>query len=229
MKDRWIIGCEESQAITIAMRKLGIEAFSNDLKPAGGGHPEWHIQGDVFEVIKSERFNKGIFHPSFTFLANSGSQWLSHPEDKHLPFDQRRPNPFYPNRREDQKEAIDFAKRLYSLLTICALENPIGVLSKPENLGKPTQIINPYQFGDEATKTTCLWLRGLPLLTHTDIVGKGERTVFKSGKSMPTWYLQAAKHNAYNRSEIRSKTFPGIANAMAEQWGLGKNTPGLLF
>jgi hypothetical protein len=111
-------------------------------------------------------------------------QWLSHPDDKDLPFDERRPHPKYPNRRQDMLDSAEFVKALYnSDIKHIAIENPVGLLSS--RWRKPDQIIQPYMFGDEATKTTCLWLKNLPLILPTNIVGKGERTVFSSGKSHP--------------------------------------------
>jgi site-specific DNA-cytosine methylase len=218
---RILIACEESQATTKAFRKLGHEAFSCDLLPCSGGHPEWHFQEDIFEVIKREpKFDLMVAHPPCTYLTGSGVQWLSHPEDKHLPFDERRPNPKYPNRRQDMLDSVEFVKALYnSDIEHVAIENPVGLLSS--RWQKPNQIVQPYMFGDEATKTTCLWLKNLPLLQPTNIVGKGERTVFSSGKSHPKWYADALK-NAKTKEErqtLRSKTFPGMAEAFATQWG----------
>lgn len=216
---RILIACEESQATTKAFRKLGHEAFSCDLLPCSGGHPEWHYQCDIFEVI-----NKGwdlmVAHPPCTFLTGSGVQWLSNPEDKALPFEERRPHPKYLNRRNDMLDSVEFVKALYDAdIKHIAIENPVGLLSS--RWRKPDQIVQPYMFGDEATKTTCLWLKNLPLLLPTNIVGKGERTVFASGKSHPKWYADALK-NAKTKEErqtLRSKTFEGMAQAFAEQWG----------
>jgi hypothetical protein len=214
-----LVACEESQTVTKAFRALGHEAYSCDLLPCSGGHPEWHYQQDVFEVI-DKGWDLMIAHPPCTFLAGSGAQWLSHPEDKELPFDDRRPHPKYPNRRQDMLDSVEFVKALYnSDIKHIAIENPVGLLSG--RWRKPDQIIQPYMFGDEATKTTCLWLKNLPLLLPTKIVGKGERTVFSSGKSHPKWYADALK-NAKTKEErqtLRSKTFQGIADAIANQWG----------
>jgi hypothetical protein len=216
---RILIACEESQATTKAFRKLGHEAFSCDLLPCSGGHPEWHFQQDVFEVIDMG-WDLMVAHPPCTFLAGSGAQWLSNPEDRDLPFDERRPHPKYPNRRQDMLDSVEFVKALYNAnIKHIAIENPVGLLSGKWR--KPDQIVQPYMFGDEATKTTCLWLKNLPLLVPTDVVGKGERTVFSSGKSHPKWYADALK-NAKTKEErqtLRSKTFEGMANAFAEQWG----------
>lgn len=234
-----IVGCEESQAVCLAFRAKGHEAYSCDLKPCSGGHPDWHFECDIFQVLKAgtlttqsgktvfiKSFDLAIFHPTCTFVARSSVQWLSHPEDKHLPFELRRPHPRYPNRREDMRESVKFVKALWdSNIPRVAIENPVGLLSSLWR--KPNQIINPWQFGDEATKTTCLWFRGLPLLKPTKIVGKGARTFFASGKSHPEWYAEAMRNakTKAERQEIRSKTFPGIANAMADQWGTPKTGP----
>ena len=219
-----LLACEESQAICKAFRKLGFEAFSCDLLPCSGGHPEWHLQQDVFEVI-DKGWDLMIAHPPCTFLAVSGVAWLSHPEDKELPFEARRPHPKYPNRRNDMVESVEFVKKLYACsIPMVAIENPIGLLST--RYRKPDQIIQPYMFGDAATKTTCLWLKNLPTLTPTKVVSKGERfewTDSKTGKkkSQPLWYYEAfcnAK-TKQERQTLRSKTFQGIADAMAMQWG----------
>ena len=216
---RILVACEESQATTKAFRALGHEAFSCDLLPCSGGHPEWHYQCDVFEVINLG-WDLMVTHPPCTYLAGSGAQWLSNPEDKHLPFEERRPHPKYPNRRQDMLDSVEFVKKLYeSNIEHIAIENPVGLLSS--RWRKPDQIVQPYMFGDEATKTTCLWLKNLPLLSPTNIVGKGERTVFGSGKSHPKWYADALK-NAKTKEErqtLRSKTFQGMAEAFASQWG----------
>jgi len=215
-----LIACEESQAVCKAFRERGFEAYSCDLLPCSGGHPEWHIQGDALIEAYSGKYDLMIAHPPCTFLSGSGVQWLSHPEDKLLPFDERRPHPKYPNRRQDMLDSVEFVTALHnSPIPLISIENPVGLLSS--RWRKPDQIIQPYMFGDEATKTTCLWNKGLPLLKATDIVGKGERTVFASGKSHPAWYADALK-NARTKAErqtLRSKTFPGIAKALAYQYG----------
>ena len=215
-----LVGCEESQAITIALRKLGHEAFSCDLLPCSGGHPEWHIQGDIFVAIASRKWDMLIAHPPCTFLTSSAVQWLSHPEDRNLAWEDRRPHPKYPNRRADMLASVEFVKALYNCeIPLVAIENPVGLLST--RFRKPDQIIQPYQFGDEATKGTCFWLKGLPKLAHTKLVGKGEFVNFKSGKRMQKWMADAlavAKTDAERRT-LRSKTFKGIADAIAQQWG----------
>lgn len=214
-----LIACEESQAVTKAFRELGHEAYSCDILPASGGHPEWHIQRDVFEVI-NEGWDLMVAHPPCTFLAVSGASWYYHPEDKNLPVEQRRPHPRYPNRAMDREMAVGFFMALMNApIERIAVENPIGIMSS--RFRKPDQIVQPWQFGDSASKSTCLWLKNLPKLTATEIVDKGEIVTFASGKSMYKWYadiLYTAKTKE-ERQTLRSKTFPGIAKAMAEQWG----------
>jgi hypothetical protein len=215
-----LIACEESQAVCKAFRSLGHEAYSCDIQECSGEHPEWHIQGDAIEVAYGQDWDMMIAHPPCTYLAVSGARWMYHPDDKDLPFEDRRPHPKHPHRRQQQAEAMEFVLKLSSTpIPRIAIENPVSVISSKWR--KPDQIIQPWQFGHEATKSTCLWLKGLPLLEPTDIVGKGERVVFKSGKSHPAWYAEAFNkaRTREDRSKMRSKTFEGIATAMAEQWG----------
>ncbi len=228
-----LVACEESQAVTKELRNLGHNAYSCDLLKCSGGKPQWHFNMDVFKVIK----NKGgmlqngksvtingdwdmmIAHPPCTFLAVSGAKWYYDPADKDKPVEERRPHPRFPNRVKEREEAVKFFKRLWNVkIPKIAIENPVGIMST--RLCKPTQIVQPWMFGDEATKTTCLWLKGLPLLTETDKVGKGERRFFKSGKSQPMWYSNAltTAKSSEERRTLRSKTFLGMAKAMAEQW-----------
>ena len=236
---RVLIACEESQAITKEMRALGHEAYSCDLLPCSGGHPEWHFNCDVFDIIDFrggtlqdgseayvDKWDLMIGHPPCTFLSVSGAQWYYHPEDKDLPTDERRPHPKYPHRAKDREDALQFFKALMEAdVEKIVLENPVGVISTLYR--KPDQIVQPYQFGDEATKTTCLWFKNVDPLVHTKVVGKGEREVFASGKSHPKWYADAMKNakTPAERRTLRSKTFPGMAKAMAEQW---TNTENLL-
>lgn len=213
-----LVACEESQTITKELRALGHEAFSCDILPCSGGHPEWHRHQDVFEVI-NEGWDMMIAHPPCTFLSVSGAQWYYHPKDKHLPTEDRRPHPNFPNRAKDREDAVKFFLKLAKApIDKIAIENPIGIMSS--RWRKPNEIVQPYMFGDEATKTTCFWTKNLPKLEPTEMVGKGERVVFKSGKSMPKWYAEAltkAKTKA-ERQTLRSKTFMGMAKAIAEQW-----------
>lgn len=220
---RILVACEESQAITKELRALGHDAFSCDLLPCSGGHPEWHLQCDVFEAIKL-KWDVMIAHPPCTFLSASGAGWLYHPEDKGLPTQDRRPHPKYPNRAKDRDDAIEFVKRLYDSDIPCiAIENPIGSLSSLWR--KPDQIVQPWMFGDKASKSTCFWLKGLPKLVPTDIVEKGEFFEWTDGKSgkikrQPMWYYKALSEakTPEQRRTLRSKTFQGMAKAIAKQW-----------
>lgn len=221
---RILVACEESQAVTKELRALGHEAFSCDLLPCSGGHPEWHIQADVFEVVKLG-WDIMIAHPPCTFLSSSGAGWLYHPDDKHLPTQERRPHPLYPNRIKDRDDAVEFVKRLYESDIPCiAIENPIGQLSSLWR--KPDQIVQPWMFGDKASKSTCFWLKGLPKLEPTEIVDKGEFFEFttKKGeiKKQPMWYFKALSEakTAEERRTLRSKTFQGMAKAMSKQWSI---------
>ena len=195
-----LIACEESQTVCKAFRKLGFNAFSCDILPCSGGHPEWHLHCDVIGVIKDKKgvletrddfvlegdWDLMIAHPPCTYLSVSGARWYYHPDDKDLPIDQRRPHPNFPTRAQDRKEAIEFFLALANAdIPRIAIENPVGIMSKL--FQKPNQIVQPYWFGDEATKTTCLWLKNLPNLVPTKMVGKGERVVLSSGKSLPKW------------------------------------------
>lgn len=230
---RVLVACEESQAVTKELRKLGHEAYSCDLLPCSGNHPEWHFNIDVFKVIKElggelqngktikvKKWDLMIAHPPCTYLAVSGARWFYHPEDKELPVSQRRAHPKYKDRIKHREEALKFFIKLTKVpIEKIAIENPIGIVSS--RYRKPDQIVQPYMFGDEATKTTCLWLYGgLPHLKPTKIVGKGERIEFSSGKSQPKWYSDAfvKAKTPEERRTLRSKTFPGLAKQMAKQW-----------
>lgn len=210
--------CEFSGIVRDAFLRRGHDAVSCDLLPTESPGP--HIQGDCLSLLDKygcpncngdgcERcapFDLVIAFPPCTHLATSGARH------------------FEAKRRDGrQREAIEFFRQLaeWPAPRVC-VENPVGIMSTEYR--KPDQIIQPWQFGDEAQKTTCLWLRGLPPLSVDDplfrestVVGRGEFTVFKSGKRHPKWYADAMA--SPDRAKIRSKSFQGIANAMAEQWG----------
>ena len=189
-----LVACEESQAVTKELRLLGHEAYSCDILPQSGGHEEWHIQHDVLDVI-TYKWDMMIAFPPCTHLAVSGARWF---EEK--------------SKDGRQQEGIDFFMQFVNApINKIAIENPIGIMSKIYR--KPDQIIQPWQFGDTFQKSTCLWLKNLPLLTATKIVDKGEFVTFKSGKRMSKWFA-----DSFADGHKRSKTFPGIAKAMAEQW-----------
>jgi hypothetical protein len=234
---RILVACEESQAITKELRKLGHDAFSCDLLPCSGGHPEWHFQEDVFKIIdnqggilqngemnvSADQWEMMIAHPPCTFLAVSGARWYYHPEDKDMPVQNRRPHPRFPNRANDRDEALEFFIKLCEApIKKIAVENPVGIVNTKYK--KPTQTVHPWMFGDEASKATCLWLKNLPKLEPTNVVGKGERVVLSSGKSLPKWYSDALTKakSAAERRTLRSKTFMGMAKAMAVQWTIVK-------
>ena len=215
---RVLLGCEESQAVTKEFRKLGHEAFSCDIQECSGGHPEWHYQQDIFEVINMG-WDMMICFPPCTHLAVSGAAHF-----KKKIADGR------------QQQGIDFFMAMVNAdIPKIAIENPVGIMSRIYK--KPTQIIQPYFFGDEAQKTTCLWLKNLPLLKHfkeADMFNdkithcrKGEFVELQSatGKKVKfsKWEYECAKSNIKIRAKLRSKTFPGIAKAMAEQWGKVRN------
>ena len=216
-KMKVLVACEESQAVTKAFRALGHEAYSCDIQPCSGGHPEWHIMGDVLEQL-SKGWDLMIAHPPCTFLSVSGARWMYHADDKHLPTSERIPHPKHPHRRQYQREALDFVQALMDApIPKIAVENPVSVISS--QIRKPDQIIQPWQFGHEATKKTCLWLKNLPKLEHTKVVEKGARVFSKSGKSYPEWMNSARSLPDAERRKARSKTFSGMAEAMADQWG----------
>jgi len=213
-----LVGCEESQAVTIEFRKLGIEAYSCDLQECSGGHPEWHYQEDIFEVINREQWDMMIAFPPCTYLTVAGARWLYNKDGSKNE-----------SRWVAQDDAVEFVKKLYySNIKRIAIENPVGKLSSLWM--KPTQIIQPFYFGDEAQKTTCLWLKDLPKLQHLKNAnlfeknithcGKGEMVTTSTGKTFSKWYWETSrgKGKGKERQILRSKTFPGIAKAMATQW-----------
>jgi len=209
-----LVACEESQAITKEFRNMGHDAYSCDLLPCSGGHPEWHYQEDVFEVIKKQEWDIMIAHPPCTYLAVSGARWMYNKDGS-----------VNEERLQNQNDALDFVKRLMDApIKSIAIENPISVISS--QIRKPDQIVHPYHFGDKASKSTCLWLKNLPKLEHTEVVEKGEFKEWidkKSGKlkKQAKWYYDAlitAKSSAERRT-LRSKTFKGMAEAIADQWG----------
>lgn len=214
-----LIACEESQAVCIEFRKLGHEAYSCDIQECSGGHPEWHIKDDVLKYLKPvvgqvwfqngdrkyiNRWDLMIGFPACTHLAVSGAAW----------FDEK-------IKDGRQKQGIDFFMMLVnSPIKYKAIENPIGIMSTKYR--KPDQIIHPYYFGDPEPKSTCLWLYGLPKLFHAK-----ESDLFTKKTHVDPEYIYTSNGNKYSRihylgggsGKERSKTFPGIAKAMATQWG----------
>ena len=202
-----LVACEESQAVTVAFRNIGHEAFSCDILPASGGHPEWHLQEDVTALL-SEHWDMILAFPPCTYLTVTGNRW----------FNIERCGAKAIQRHKDREEAVAFFMLFANAdCPKVAIENPVGIMSS--RWRKPDCIIQPYQFGDPYEKKTCLWLKGLAPLQPTNVVAPPNRTQFRSGKTMPTWYAEAWQLPKAERAKLRSKTFPGIAKAMAEQWG----------
>lgn len=202
---RVLVACEESQEVCKAFRALGHDAYSCDIQECSGGHPEWHIKGDVLLVLNGYRifwtmdgmehddvlcdpWDLIIAHPPCTDLAVSGARW-------------------FPEKRKDgrQQASVDFFMQFVNAdCDRIAIENPIGIMSTVYR--KPDQIIQPWQFGHGETKATCLWLKGLPPLKPTDIV---------EGREQRVWRMAPGPE----RAKLRSRTYSGIARAFAEQWG----------
>lgn len=203
-----LVACEESQRVCIAFRKRGYEAYSCDIQEPSGGHPEWHILGDALKAIRAggfatmdgmlhfvKRWDLIIAHPPCTHLAVSGAVWFTNgKKPKYL-----------------QDEAAQFFMQFIKAdCDHIAVENPICVMST--RYRKPDQIINPYQFGHPRQKKTCLWLKGLPKLKETNNVYE-EMMKLPERERCEIWWMGS------NHAKERSKTFEGIAEAMAEQWG----------
>lgn len=216
-----LIACEESQEVCKAFRARGHNAFSCDIQPCSGGHPEWHIQGDCLPLLNGRcsfvtqdgsswsigsPWDLIIAHPPCTDLAVSGAAWFE-------------------RKRKDgsQQRSIDFFMKFTNIdCDHVAIENPVCIMSTIWR--KPDQIIQPYEYGHHARKKTCLWLKNLPLLVPTDIVDPGEIVGrgFSVGSSSDCARDENGKIIAWNdprTAKIRSKTYSGIAAAMAEQWG----------
>ena len=210
-----LVACEESQTVCKAFRKKGHEAYSCDLQDCSGGHPEWHIWGDVLEVLNGDcafmdreggvhwvdKWDLIIAHPPCTDLAISGVKW-------------------FPEKQKDlrqQKAVVFFMQMALAHCDRIAVENPVGIMSSCYR--QPDQIIQPYEYGHKARKATCLWLTGLPPLKPTKIVEPD--LVYYKTKDGGVTSFSADYGSGYDadRSRRRSKTYEGIAKAMADQWG----------
>lgn len=204
-----LVACEESQAVTIEMRRMGHTAFSCDIIDCSGGHPEWHIKQDVLPLLDGDclfttcdgqhhyqifQWDMIIAFPPCTHLCNSGARWFT---------EGRKPLSL-------RDEAAEFFMRFVTAdCERIAIENPIGVMST--RYRKPNQVIHPWMFGHPEQKATCLWLKGLPNLVETDNV-KDYMMTLPPRKRSRIWWLGSG------HAKERSKTFPGVAKAMAEQW-----------
>ena len=213
-----LVACEESQEVCKAFRARGHNAFSCDIQECSGGHPEWHIWGDALLSIKGGRLSTMdgqthdidkwdliIAHPPCTDLAVSGARW-------------------FPEKQKDlrqQKAVAFFMQMICAPAAKVAVENPIGIMSTVYR--KPDQIIQPYEYGHPVRKSTCLWLKGLPKLIPTNIVSSEyDEHGFSIGGALRWAYDENGKVISWNdprTAKARSKTFPGVARAMAEQWG----------
>lgn len=221
-----LVACEESQTVCKAFRERGHEAYSCDIQEPSGGHPEWHILGDALKAVDGGqittmdgvthdigKWDLLIAHPPCTYLTVAGNRWFS--IEKYG--DKAR------KRAEKREHAVAFFMSFINApVGRIAVENPVGYMSR--RFRKPDCIIQPFQFGEHARKATCLWLKNLPSLTPTKIVDPGE--------ILPGWYSVGASAcfatdedgkilgwDDPRTAKARSKTFPGIATAMAEQWG----------
>jgi hypothetical protein len=202
-----LIACEYSGRSREAFRALGHDAWSCDLLPAEDGS-EYHIQGDLFEVVASGDWDLLVAHPPCTYLCSSGLHW----------------NKRVPGRAEKTEEALEFVRRIMALpVPRIAIENPMGCIST--RIRPADQYVQPYEFGDDASKKTGLWLKGLPLLVADPAQRvPGRMVTLPSGKTVERWANQTDSGQnrlgpGEDRWKERSRTYMGIANAMALQWG----------
>ena len=195
---RVLIACEVSGTVRDSFRELGYEAYSCDLQEADS---PYHIQEDVSDIL-DEGWDMIIAHPPCTYLTVTANRWLN---------DER-----YPNRKQDREDAVAFARMFYDKAELVAIENPVGYLSTAWR--RPDQWIQPYEYGHTVSKKTGLWLKGLPKLTPTDVV-EPEYVYTSTGKKFSKWYWEVSRLQGQDRRNARSKTFKGIADAMAKQWG----------
>lgn len=215
-----LIACEESQIVTRAFRNLNIEAWSCDLQECSGGHPEWHLQMDVFEAVKLKEWKMMIAFPPCTYLSSAGLHYCNIERHGQKAID----------RIKKRNKAIEFFLDLYSLpIEYICIENPVGHISS--NILKPTQIIHPYYFGDNDMKRTALWLKNLPPLQYrkeNDLFGFKTATekpvpyqvqIRKAtGQIKKRYFTDSIVNNKFRSAKEKSKTFQGIAHAMADQW-----------
>ena len=212
-----LVACEESQRTTMELREHGYEAYSCDIQNCSGGHPEWHIKGDALKLINgncyfrtcdgkrhriSGKWDLLIAHPPCTYLTNCGNGW----------FNEKKYGAKAVKRRVDRIEAAEFFMKFINAdCDRIAVENPVGWMNTVYR--KPNQIIQPYQFGDPYAKKTCFWTKGLPNLIPTEIIPM--ENVNKT-KGRGNWF--DCPKGGVSRAKWRSKTFPGVSKAIAEQW-----------
>lgn len=212
-----LVACEESQRTTIELRQRGYEAYSCDIQDCSGGHPEWHIKGDALKLINGKCYFKTcdgkrhrisgkwdllIAHPPCTYLTSCGNRWFNedvYGKDAVL-------------RRQNRIEAANFFMKFMNAdCEKIAVENPVGWMNTAYR--KPDQIVQPYQFGDPYAKRTCFWTKGLPKLKSTEVIPKN---LVNKTHGKGNWY--DCPKDGIPREKWRSKTFPGISKAIAEQW-----------
>lgn len=216
-RKRILVACEESQRTTLELRNHGFEAYSCDIQDCSGGHPEWHIKGDALKLINgncsfktcdgkrhriSGKWDLLIAHPPCTYLTSCGNAWFN--EEKYG--EKAKQRKLF--RLESEKFFMEFVNADCDKI---AIENPVGWMNT--HYRKPDQIIQPYQFGDPYKKTTCFWTKGLPNLVPTDVV-----TMEKVNKTVGKGNWFDCPKNGIPRAVWRSKTFPGVSKAIAEQW-----------
>ena len=200
-KVKILIACEFSGTVRDSFLKLGHDAISCDLEETLSPGP--HYQGDVMDII-NDGWEMMIAFPPCTHLAVSGARH----------FEQKKAD-------GRQQQGIEFFLKMVNAdIPRISVENPIGIMSSLYK--QPSQVIQPWEYGHRTTKATCLWLKNLPLLTPTNIVDKGEVWVAKSGKRMSQWFYDSSCLPPKERERMRNKTFQGIADAMANQWGTEK-------
>lgn len=218
-----LIVYEESQRVYSEFRKRGHNAYSCDIVDTSGDTPEWHIKSNVLQLLNGhctfitqnrrthvlcDKWDLIIAHPPCTYLTVTGNRW----------FDTGKYGKAAWDRMTERNKAIAFFYRFVTAdCEHIAIENPVGIMSTAYR--SPDQTIQPYMFGDPFEKKTCLWLKGLAPLYPTNEVKPPKRKEFASGKTMPVWYADLFRLPKDERSKERSRTFPGIAKAMAEQWG----------
>jgi len=202
-----LIACEESQAVTSAFRRHGIEAYSCDTEDCSGVHPEWHIRRDVREILH-DKWDAIIAFPSCTYLTVAGNRWFS----------EARYGEAAVERKRLRIEAVEFVRMIWDSNDRVCIENPLGCLGRLWR--RSTQTVHPYFFGDADSKRTCLWLKNLPRLkrTHFDVKPKIYGYLEKGKHAGNPIYFHDSKLPDADRAKIRSATFPGVAEAMAAQW-----------
>jgi hypothetical protein len=199
-----LVACEESQAVTIELRKLGHEAYSCDIQECSGGHPEWHLQCDAIEEAYSGKYDMMIAHPPCTYMSKAGARWM-YPTAGNLSEE----------RFEKAMEAKEFFMKLMNApIEFIAIENPVPL--KIIGLPEYTQAIQPYEYGETFSKKTLLWLKNLPKLIPTDI--QKEYTPYLPSNTGGAKRGQKFSRGTSKNSKESSKTFVGVARAMAEQW-----------